>query len=142
MPQKEQVVSFVGFWKRISLWLVNAALSFLIIPIFFNVYYYFRDGQTIGDKLYGTKIVDKKTMKTASVGKLIMRHFAKILSSICLGIGFIAAGVRTEKRAWHDEWAEVRYISYKQVSWIWTFLPLFLVFILPFLIDILRGYFQ
>lgn len=139
-PSKEKVVSFVGFWKRISIWIVNAIISILIVPLFLNIYFYLRDGQTIADKLYGTKIVDKKTMKTASVGKLIMRCVAKFFSTLCIGIGFFAAGVRSEKRAWHDEWADIRYISYKKVSWVWTFLPIFLVFVLPTLVDLIRAF--
>ena len=139
VPRKEKVVAFVGFWRRVAIGTVNIIISIFIIPIIFNIFYYLRDGQTIGDKIYGTKIVDKKTMKLASVGKLLMREFAKTLSVLCLGFGFFAAGVRSEKRAWHDEWAGIRYISYKKIHGIWTFIPLFLVFILPIFLSFILS---
>ncbi len=142
VAQKEKVVNFVGFWKRLAIGIVDMALSLFVVPLFLNLYFYIRDGQTIGGKMYGVRLVDAKTLKTASVGKLIIRELAKTLSALCFGIGFFAAGVRTEKRAWHDGWAEVRYVAYKKRSWIWTFLPLFLFFVFPILMDAIRLLFS
>ena len=116
----------------------------LIVPIFFNICYYLRDGQTIGDKIFGTKLVDKKSMKTASVGQLLMRNFAKILSMLPFGVGFITAGWRSEKRAWHDGLSDTRYISYKKVHGIWTvlivLLPIILLVGIPLISGVISGH--
>lgn len=142
--ETETVVEFVGYWRRLAILIVDIALSILVIPIFFNICYYLRDGQTIGGKIFGTKLVDKKSMKTASVGQLLMRLIAKILSILPLGFGFIIAGWRSEKRAWHDGLADVRYISYKKVHAIWTVLvvliPIILFVVIPFVTGTINGY--
>lgn len=139
LHEKESVVEFVGFWRRIAIGVVDMVLCAFIVPIFFNLYYYLRDGQTIGDKIYGTKLVDKKSLKTASVGKLLMRKIAKILSALPFGLGFMMAGWRSEKRAWHDGLSDVRYISYKKVHGFWTWFPFLIVIVLPIILTIIIG---
>ncbi len=130
--EAETVVEFVGYWRRLAILIVDMFLMAFIVPIFFNICYYLRDGQTIGDKIFGTKLVDKKSMKTATVGQLLMRNFVKILSALPLGFGFITAGWRSEKRAWHDGLSDTRYISYKKVHGIWTALVFVTVVVLLF----------
>ena len=137
--EKVKVVEFVGFWRRVAIQIVDVVLCLFIVPLFFNIAYYFRDGQTIADKIYGTKIVDKKTHETASVGKLFIRLISKQFSKAAFGIGFWAAGWRKEKLAWHDGLADVRYVSYKKVHGIWTFVPFLLLLGLPIVISIVIG---
>lgn len=139
LHEKESVVEFVGFWRRVAISLVDAALSAFIVPLFFNLYYYLRDGQTIAGKIYGAKLVDKKSLKTASVGQLLMRKIAKILSALPLGVGFMMAGWRSEKLAWHDGLADVRYISYKKVHGFWTWFPFLVAIVLPIIVTIVIG---
>lgn len=138
-PEKIKIVEFTGFWRRVAIVIVDIVLSMLIVPLFFNLFYYLRDGQTIADKIYGAKIVDKKTHKTASVGKLIMRSIVKIFSFLTLGFGFWIAGWRDEKLAWHDGLADVRYVSYKKVHGVWTILPI-VIGISPFIIAIILPF--
>ena len=78
-------------------------------------------------------------MKTASVGQLQMRTIAKILSALPLGFGFITAGWRSEKRAWHDGLSDTRCISYKKVHGFWTWLPFLLVIVLPIVVVFVLG---
>lgn len=137
--KKESVVEFVGFWRRVAISLLDVVLSVFIVPLFFNLYYYLRDGQTIGGKIYGAKLVDKKSLKTASVGQLLIRKVAKILSALPLGLGFMMAGWRSEKRAWHDGLSDIRYISYKKVHGFWTWFPFLVVIVLPIIITIVIG---
>lgn len=138
-PDKTKITEFTGFWRRVAIMIVDVVLSFFIVPIFFNLYYYLRDGQTLADKIYGAKLVDKKTHKTAPVGKLIMRPLVKIFSVLALGFGFWVAGWRDEKLAWHDGLADVRYVSYKKVHGAWTVLPIVLG-VLPFVIAIILPF--
>ena len=137
--EKEAVVEFVGFWRRIAISFVDIMLCAFVVPIFFNLYYYLRWGQTIGGKMYGVKLVDKKSLKTASVGQLFVRKIAKILSVLSLGLGFMMAGWRSEKCAWHDGLADVRYISYRKVHGFWTWFPFLLIFVIPIMTAILIG---
>ncbi len=134
--EKTKVEEFTGFWRRVAISIVDGFLNMLIVPMLFSAFYYLRDGQTLADKMYGTKLVDKKTHKTASVGKLLIRPIAKFFSMLALGLGYWAAGWNDEKRAWHDGLADVRYVSYKKVGGIWTWLPILLVVVLPILLVI------
>lgn len=139
LHERETVVEFVGFWRRIAICLVDGVLSAFIVPLFFNLYYYLRDGQTIAGKIYGAKLVDKKSLKTASVGQLFIRKIAKILSALPLGLGFMMAGWRAEKLAWHDGLSDVRYISYKKVHGFWTWFPFLVAIVLPIIVTIAIG---
>lgn len=123
---KEKSVGYCGFWKRVAIHAVDQFLMVLIVPMFFNVYYYLRDGQTIADKIYGAKIVDKSTHKTAEVGRLFIRMLGKLFSTIALGVGYWPAGWRAQKNAWHDSWSDTRYISTKKTLGIWVVLPIVL----------------
>lgn len=139
LHEKETVVEFVGFWRRVAISLVDGVISVFIVPLFFNLCYYLRDGQTIGGKIYGAKLVDKKSLKTATVGQLLIRKIAKILSVLPLGLGFMMAGWRSEKRAWHDGLSDVRYISYKKVHGFWTWFPFLVAIVLPIVATIVIG---
>jgi uncharacterized RDD family membrane protein YckC len=119
---KEKSVGYAGFWKRVAIKTIDKLLSIFLVPIVLNVFFYFRDGQTIGDKILGGKIIDQKTHEIASVGKLFVRFFAKFFSTISLGVGYWPAGWRAEKNAWHDSLSETRYISTKRTSGGWIVL--------------------
>jgi len=117
--KKEKIVEYVGFWRRVAIQLLDLTLYLLVVPIAFNLFFYFRDGQTLADKIFRTKIVDKSTHKLASVGQLVVRAITKILS-VAGFAGYMVAGWRSEKRAWHDGLSDTRYISVKHVSGWWT----------------------
>ncbi len=137
--KKEKSVGYAGFWKRVAIKVFDKLINVAIVPIFFSLYYYFRDGQTIGDKVFGAKIVDKKSHEIASVGKLFMRFIAKLPSCLALGIGYWPAGWRKEKNAWHDSLSDTRYISTKKVNGFWIVLTIALTTIIPL---VLISYFS
>ncbi len=120
--KKEKSVGYAGYWKRVAIKHLDKVLSIFIVPIVLNIYFYFRDGQTLGDKILGGKIVDKKTHEVASVGKLFIRVFAKFISTIAFGVGYWPAGWRKEKNAWHDSLSDTRYISTKRLAGGWVVL--------------------
>gem|GEM_PF-4515170 len=39
------------FGRRILAYMVDSGLNSFVIPIFFSIFYYFRDGQTLGYKV-------------------------------------------------------------------------------------------
>ena len=132
--KKEKSVGFAGFWKRVAIKSFDKMLGILIVPILFNVYYYLRDGQTIGDKIFGGKIIDKKSHEIASVGKLLIRFLAKLPSILALGVGFWPAGWRKEKNTWHDSLSDTRYISTKKIAGGWIILTIILSIALPLML--------
>ena len=126
---------FVGFWKRVGIKNIDNILNLFLIPIIFNIVFYFRDGQTIGDKIMKTKLVDESTGLKPSTGQLFGRFFAKGLSGIAFGLGFMWAGWSNEKQAWHDTLSGTRYIETKQYGgWI-TVLVIIFSFIVNFSIQ-------
>ncbi|HSE92115.1 MAG TPA: RDD family protein [Methylomirabilota bacterium] len=68
-------------------------------------------GQTIGKVLVGVRVsaVDGAPL---AVGAALLRWFALFLSALPLGLGFVMAGLRTDKRALHD------LIAGSRVQWV------------------------
>ena len=56
---------------------------------------------TLGKRAVGLRVVDLGG-RHISFGRATARHFAKILSSLILNIGFIMAGFTEKKQALHD----------------------------------------
>jgi len=123
-----QAITYVGFWKRWSIGLIDFMFcySFIIItfifmmsgapeilisaflymawmPIAAELYLYFAEGRSVGHKVFRTKIVSVKTLQKPSSGALIGRPLAKILSVICLYLGFIWVAFDKKKQGWHDK---------------------------------------
>ena len=130
---------YTGFWKRVAIpltagWAILIPFVILtpinehigiIVPnlvyVGINIYLYFKHGRTIGDYVMQTKLIDAETGQKPSTGQLFGRFFAKILSAIPLGLGFMWAGWDKEKRAWHDTLSNTRYIETKGYHGAFTF---------------------
>lgn len=69
-----------------------------------------RLGATPGKMALGLKVV-RPNGGPVSLGRAVGRYFAKWLSSITLGIGYIMAGFDVEKRAMHDMIVDTRVIK-------------------------------
>ncbi|PID70418.1 hypothetical protein CSB37_01875 [bacterium DOLZORAL124_38_8] len=137
-------ISYCGFWKRVAVSVIDDFVSkvglfllslialsvsmpteetpllvgslFGLIVVVVNIVLYFSKGKTIGDYVMKTRLVDAKTLEKPSFGQLIGRFFAKIISAIPLGLGFMWAGWSKEKTAWHDSMSGTRYIEEVQYS--------------------------
>jgi uncharacterized RDD family membrane protein YckC len=59
------------------------------------------DGQTLGKLVVGVRVVDV-TGGRLPFGAALLRWFALFVSLMPLGVGFIMAGLRRDKRALHD----------------------------------------
>ncbi|MBT3348692.1 hypothetical protein HN954_03000 [bacterium] len=141
---KQDSVGYCGFWKRVAIRIVDQISMILIVPIFLNLFFYFRDGQTLADKIYGAKLVNRHSHETASVGRLFIRPLAKFFSVLALGIGFWPAGWRAEKTAWHDGLSDTRYISTRKTLGILVILPIAVVvaFFVYLSVSAFIGYFE
>ncbi len=124
-PQVSQAAEVIsdrpaGFWIRagaflidvIFLALVAIAVEFVVgeIPRIFSDgmlgMFYFSSchgvwGQTLGKKIFKIRVVTVEGLPI-SMNKALLRAFATILSQLTLGIGYLMAGLRSDKRALHD----------------------------------------
>jgi uncharacterized RDD family membrane protein YckC len=75
-----------------------AQLSLIVIS---TIAFWAKTGQTPGKKAFNLKVVDKNSLETASLFKLIVRYFAYFVSMISI-IGFFIMFFRKDKANLHD----------------------------------------
>ena len=73
----------------------------------YSIVFHWIWGQTLGKMALQIRVVSMDG-GPLSFGQSVGRYFAAILSALILGIGFIMAGVRPDKRALHDLLADTR----------------------------------
>lgn len=73
----------------------------------YGIIFHWLWGQTLGKMALQIKVVSMDGAPL-TFGQATGRYFATFLSAIILGIGFIMAGIRTDKRALHDLLAGTR----------------------------------
>ncbi len=66
-------------------------------------------GQTIGKMLAGVRVVDDDG-EPPRFGAALLRHIGYFVSILTLGVGYLMAGLRTDKRALHDLLAGTRVV--------------------------------
>jgi len=102
-------------WERLIAAIIDLWLSYLIIPIFFNLYYYFTTNDTIGRKVMWIKIVNLEWNPPSS-GSLIGRFFAKILSRIVLMLWYLWILFDSKHQWRHDKLANTLVIKYRRAN--------------------------
>jgi uncharacterized RDD family membrane protein YckC len=84
---------------------MGALLMLLVAPIVFWCYFCGMESSplqgTLGKKAVGIYVTDEQGQRV-TFARATGRHFAKILSGVLLGIGFLVAGFARRKQAWHD----------------------------------------
>src|SRR5690606_3104753 len=76
---------------------------FFAIYIAYMVYFYTQKGGTLGKLALNIRVINLNTGARMTWGQVIMREiFGKFLSGLILLIGYIMAGLRSDKRALHD----------------------------------------
>jgi uncharacterized RDD family membrane protein YckC len=79
----------------------TAALFTLLFAAMYTTTLHAAGGQTIGKSLMGVRVVsDDGAPLTA--GPALLRYAAYFLSAMPLGLGFVMAGLRRDRRALHD----------------------------------------
>jgi len=81
----------------------------LVVAAAYETWMIGRYGATLGKMTCGLKVVMSGGSKV-SYARALGRHFAKLLNSFTLGIGYIMAGIDDEKRGLHDRICETRVI--------------------------------
>ena len=89
-------------------WALNSSIDCLYQSLF--IYYL---AATPGKMALSLKVV-RSDGSPVGLGRSFARYFAKILSGLILGIGYIMAGFDVEKRALHDRICDTRVIRVRQ----------------------------
>jgi len=74
-----------------------------ILPTIAVIVFWRYRGATPGKMAISAKIVDAKTGRTPSTGKLVVRYFAYLVSTLPLFLGFVWIGIDKRKQAFHDK---------------------------------------
>ncbi len=77
-------------------------VNFILPPILVIAFWYYK-AATPGKIAVSARIVDAETGERASLGQLIGRYFAYLLSAVPLGLGFLWIAFDRRKQGWHDK---------------------------------------
>jgi uncharacterized RDD family membrane protein YckC len=93
---------------------VSIEAVFLILVLFISLTYETvcigRFGTTVGKRIFKLRVV-RSDFSKIGYGRAALRYFGKMLSASLLDIGFIMAGVDSEKRTLHDHLLDTRVIK-------------------------------
>ena len=113
---------FAGGWKRVAASLLDGIFHILIIPIFINLFLYFKNGQTLGKACMRCKIVDVDG-NVPKASKLFIRAIVKFLIGLVpLGIlVHIMIFVDEHKQGLHDKSGKTFVVQTKTIhpAWVW-----------------------
>jgi uncharacterized RDD family membrane protein YckC len=93
----------------LSFQLISTVLNF-VIPAAYETWFVGKYAATPGKMACKIKVVMADGGKV-SFGRAVGRHFAKYISGLILGIGYIMAGFDDQKRALHDRICDTRVIK-------------------------------
>ena len=108
-------LSFLGVFSAdqaaifITIQLVSMILNF-IIPALYDTWFVGKYAATPGKMACKLKVVMSEGDRV-SFARAIGRHFAKYISGLILGIGYIMAGFDEQKRTLHDRICDTRVIK-------------------------------
>jgi uncharacterized RDD family membrane protein YckC len=84
----------------------SEALANLVNTVIGVLYYGYMEGvrgQTLGKMALGIRVMDADSGAVIGLGRGIGRYFARILSAIALGIGYLWMLWDPRKQCWHDK---------------------------------------
>jgi uncharacterized RDD family membrane protein YckC len=132
----ETKVRYAGFWRRFLAYLLDSiiigaagmiltsgsreemAMSFASIVagwLYFSLMESSKYQATLGKMALTMKVTDESGNKI-SFGRATGRHFAKILSAITLGIGYLMIVWTKKKQGLHDKLAHTIIVRTKEIS--------------------------
>jgi uncharacterized RDD family membrane protein YckC len=105
MPPDQAMAAFGALMGTLAL----SMLVSVVIQAAYEGFFISRVGATPGKMVLSLKVI-RPNGGPITLGRAIGRYFAKWLSSITFGIGYIIAGFDAEKRAMHDMIVDTRVI--------------------------------
>ena len=128
----KQLVEYSGFWKRVLAYMCDSWFNALVIPMFVSIYYYYKDGQTLGYKVMGLSIKNSLDEWVKPGGRrLFWRRLAK-----WYGLVLIVAVIRflvslVFYRLWFEWWSEKLTVIRSFINWwLWIISLLWLLWVL------------
>ena len=130
VPQRESgVVSYAGFWKRVAALLIDSVVisaatgiltavtfgmawfSIFLLPWVYEAIMLSSEKQaTVGKMVLGIVVTDVNGGRI-TFARATGRHFAKWLSALILGIGFLMVAFTEKKQALHDMIADTLVVN-------------------------------
>ncbi len=85
---------------------MGLSLLYFVVPVYHS-------GQTLGKKIMKIKVVSTKEDESdLGIGQVIYREtFGKIVSFMCLGLGYLNMLWSKDKKTWHDKMAGTEVIA-------------------------------
>ena len=74
-----------------------------VLPTIAVIVFWRYRGATPGKMAISARIVDAKTGRTPSTGRLVVRYFAYLVSMLPLFLGFVWIGIDKRKQGFHDK---------------------------------------
>ncbi len=111
-----------GITSESNSFLLSAAAGTLGVVIWFAIlilqflyfgYYWNKDGQSIGMKLTGIKVVQRDGNIMSYVKAALRGTVGYWISGLIFGLGFIWAAFDSDKEAWHDKIFETMVVEAK-----------------------------
>ena len=99
-----KIVTLLGGGILVTVFSMIVQLGFsLFASVAYYVHFYQKNGATPGKKWLGIKVVQYPSGELLLTKQIIYREFlGKTLSALTLMIGYLMAGIRSDKRALHD----------------------------------------
>lgn len=97
-------IVYSWFWVRLVAYIIDYLLWYLIIPLFFNLYYWFKDWQTIWYKIFWIRVyrIDWDKLNFPTGIQLFFYPFLKLLNAFTLFIWFIMIWFTKRKQWLHN----------------------------------------
>ena len=92
----------LGFVLRQGL-IVLTIVNILVEMAYYGILEGGARGQTLGKRALRIRVVDFPTGGAIGFGRGVLRYFARYLSGIPLGLGYLWMLQEREKRTWHDK---------------------------------------
>lgn len=102
-PLSENEIAISGHWKLPSL-----IFCLFNVTLFFS-YFWVKNGQTLGMQAWRLAIVNQQS-ENIDFKSAYLRMFVSLLSSSCLGLGYLWAMIDKEKQTLHDHLSKTQTI--------------------------------
>lgn len=118
MDRKQSSAANIGFWPRVGAYLLDgliilaiqiilgllrlSGLGILVGIIYFIYFWTQKNGQTLGDKVLGIRVV-REDGKPIDITTGVIRYIGYIVSSLVIGLGFLWVIWDAKKQGWHDK---------------------------------------
>jgi uncharacterized RDD family membrane protein YckC len=77
----------------------------LVFSLGYYIYTWSKDGQSLGDTLFGLRIVTAEGTPP-SMGQATLRFIGYLISALVLSLGFIWIAIDSKRQGWHDKMAK------------------------------------